>query len=78
MRAPNLEGLPPALVLTAEYDPLRDEGEAYGARLVEAGVTARIVRFDGVNHGFFALTGWVARADVAMAMAVDWLKAQAA
>lgn len=77
MRAPNLAGLPPALILTAEFDPLRDEAEAYGARLAAAGVPTRTVRFDGVNHGFFALTKWVAKADAAMAMAVDWLKARA-
>jgi acetyl esterase len=78
MRAVDLSVLPPALVLTAEYDPLRDEGEAYGARLTEAGVDARTVRFDGVNHGFFALKGWVARADTAVGAVVTWLKTIAA
>jgi cation diffusion facilitator CzcD-associated flavoprotein CzcO/acetyl esterase/lipase len=57
LRATTLAGVAPALILTAEHDPLRDEGEAYAKRLAEFGVRVEHERFDGQMHGFFQLVG---------------------
>ncbi len=54
--ARDFKGLPPAFVLTAGYDPLRDEGRAYADRLIEAGVKTTYVNYPGTIHGFFSLT----------------------
>jgi acetyl esterase len=64
-----LQGAPPALVITAEHDPLRDEGEAYGRRLIENGVAASIVRWQGMFHGFFNMVRFLDDADTAHTMA---------
>ena len=55
LRTKNLSGLPPAVILTAEHDVLRDEGEAYAARLQEANVPTALQRHAGQMHGFFTL-----------------------
>lgn len=55
----DLSGLPPALILTAEFDPLRDEGELYGERLQAAGVPTTVHRYDGAGHGFVQHFSWL-------------------
>ncbi|MBW9109478.1 alpha/beta hydrolase [Microbacterium ureisolvens] len=57
LRAASHEGLPPAVILTAEYDPLRGDGDAYGAALRRAGVDASVVRYQGVTHDTPIFTG---------------------
>lgn len=55
----DLSGLPPALIVTAEYDPMRDEGELYGKRLREAGTQVTVSRYAGANHGFAQNFAWI-------------------
>jgi len=74
LRAPDLRGLPPALVQTAEYDPLRDEGEAYAAALAAAGIAVQQTRYDGLIHGYFGMQDAIANARPAMAEAVAALR----
>lgn len=59
-------GVAPALVITAEFDPLRDEGEAYAAKLEAAGVVAKATRYDGMIHGFFGMGALVPAANAAV------------
>jgi acetyl esterase len=75
LRADDLSGLPDALVITAEFDPLRDEGEAYAERLARAGIGATQSRYEGMIHGFFAFGAIVERANEAMAEAAGALRA---
>ncbi len=71
IRASDLSGLPPAVVITAEFDPLRDEGEAYAEALQTAGVPVVARRYDGMIHGFVSMPMLFPEADDAVAHIAD-------
>ena len=71
----DVSGLPPAFVLTAECDPLRDQGEAYASRLERAGVAVEHRRYEGMIHPFFSLGGIVDAGMTALSDAASAVKA---
>ena len=75
LRAASFAGLPPAMVVTAELDPLRDEGEAYAEKLRQAGIPVKHKRYDGLIHGFFSMTGVFEQAKQAVADAATEIRA---
>ena len=71
LQAPNLAGLPPALIQTAQYDVLRDDGEAFAARLRRCGVPVRCTRYLAMHHGFVQFAGRYADGRVALQEIAD-------
>jgi acetyl esterase len=74
LQAADLRGLPPALILTAQYDVLRDDGEAYAARLRRAGVPVRCTRYRAMHHGFLQFAASYADGRVALQEIADALR----
>ncbi|GAB4184937.1 MAG: alpha/beta hydrolase [Simkaniaceae bacterium] len=72
--AEDFSNLPPAFIITAEYDPLRDEGEAYAQKLKEAGIKVIHHRYEGMTHGFFQMGGILDAANRAMEEVGEALK----
>jgi acetyl esterase len=74
MNAKDFQGLPPAMILTAECDPLRDQGEAYARKLQSAGVTVEVKRYKGMFHPFFQFAAVLDTAKIAIADAAAALR----
>ena len=74
LRAKNLAGLPPALILTASHDPLRDEGERFAQRLISSGVKVTCTRYEGVTHGFVSFADALDKGKEGQRQAADALK----
>jgi acetyl esterase len=74
LRAADLSGLPPTLILTAGYDPLRDEAEAYGHKLGEAGVPVTLSRYSGMFHGFLRRHAQLAQGKAALTQIAEALR----
>ena len=74
LRAETLRGLPPAYVMTAQYDVLRDEGELYAKRLIAEGVEVKLERFADMNHGFMFWVGVIEPATDAVMKSGAWLR----
>jgi acetyl esterase len=74
LRAQDLSNLPPALVITAEFDPLCDEGEAYAAKLRQAGVEVKSIRYEGMIHGFFRMMSRLDKAEEALDEVAGFIK----
>jgi acetyl esterase len=78
LRAPDLSGLPPAVVVTAEHDPLRDEGRAYAQRLRDAGVPVTADHYDDMAHPFFAFVNVFERSNEAIERVAEQIMSTAA
>ena len=74
LHARDVSGLPPALVITAEYDPLCDEGEAYAEKLKRAGVATTVRRYDGVPHLYYMVPGRIDEAKTTISQCCEALR----
>lgn len=74
LHADDLENLPPTFIITAEYDPLRDEGELFAEKLYESGVPVEVLRFNGMMHGFVSFYEVMRGSNFALNKSVAYLK----